>query len=57
MWLCSDCNERRLRETANQVHLASASSQKWKTKAEQLQTQVGNLEGELSAKRSKDSHN
>lgn len=47
MWLCVACIERRLGETANQAHLASESSQLWKTKAEQLQLQVGNLESEL----------
>ena len=57
MWLCSTCIERRLRETANQAHLASESSQIWKTKAEQLQGQLGNLESELVAKRSEGIHN
>ena len=57
MWLCFTCIERRLRETANQAHLASESSQHWKTKADQLQAQVGNLESELVAKHSKDAHN
>ncbi|HYT37258.1 MAG TPA: hypothetical protein VEL49_08760 [Ktedonobacteraceae bacterium] len=57
MWLCSTCIERRLRETANQAHLANEISQHWKTKAEQLQAQVGNLESELVAKRSEGSHN
>ncbi len=56
MWLCFTCIEKRLRETANQAHLASESPQQWKTKAEQLQAQVGNLESELVAKRSKGSH-
>lgn len=57
MWLCFACTERRLCETANQVHLASQSSQMWKTKAEQLQGQVVNLESELLAKHSEGSHN
>jgi len=50
MWLCFFCIERRLREIANQAHLASESSQTWKSKAEQLQGQLGNLESELAAK-------
>jgi hypothetical protein len=57
MWLCLACTERRLCETVNQVHLASESSQHWKTIAEQLQAQVGNLESELVAKHSEGSHN
>jgi hypothetical protein len=55
MWLCSICIERRLRDTADQTHLASESCQQWKTRAEQLHGQVVNLESELLAKRSKDS--
>jgi hypothetical protein len=44
MWLCFACIERRLQETAKQVHLANESCQHWKTKAEQLQSRMVNLE-------------
>ncbi len=57
MWLCFGCIEKRLQETANQAHLANESSEHWKTKAEQLQTQLRNLEREQVSKRSKGSHN